>query len=145
MTRERSDLARQLARGVIRLMNDMGFAAVTEFRLTNARRVDVMAVNAKGAIAVIEIKTTLSDFRSDTKWQEYLDYCDHFYFAVPEDLPGEHFPQAHGLIVADRFAGAVLRAAPYRKMNGARRRNVTLKFGRVAANRLKAYEDPDRL
>lgn len=145
MSAARSDLGRQLARGVIRLMNDMGYEAVTEFRLGNARRVDVMAINKKGDIAVIEVKTTLADFRSDQKWSEYLEYCDHFYFAVPEDFPTDHLPTGHGLIIADRFSGIAIKEAPYCKMNAARRRSVTLKFGRVAASRLKAFEDPDRV
>lgn len=145
MTTERSDLGRQLARGVIRLMNDMGFEALTEIRLNPSRRVDVMAVNAKGVIAVIEVKTSLNDFRADRKWPEYLDFCDHFYFAVPEDFPADHLPAEHGLIIADRFSGVVERPSPYQKMNGTRRRSITLKFGRVAASRLKGYEDPDRI
>ena len=35
-------LAERLARGVCRLFEDMGFAAITEFSLANGRRVDVI-------------------------------------------------------------------------------------------------------
>jgi DNA repair protein MmcB-like len=31
----------------------------------------------------VEIKSCLNDFESDTKWEEYLDFCNYFCFAIP--------------------------------------------------------------
>lgn len=40
-------------------------------------------------IFAVEIKSSLSDFESDTKWENYLNFCHYFCFAIPkhdEDL-----------------------------------------------------------
>ena len=95
-----------------------------------------MGIARDGKIAVVEVKSSVNDYRTDQKWQEYLEYCDFFYFAVPEGFPVEILPAEPGLMVADRFAGAILRPAPEVAMNGTRRRNVTLRFARAAADRL---------
>lgn len=133
---ELSDVAADVARGVIRLLATMKVSALTEMPLRNGRRVDVMGVMADGRIAVVEIKSSVADFRADRKWPEYLDFCDFFYFAVPEDFPQEILPAEPGLIVADRYDAVILRPAPEVAMNGTRRRNVTLRFARAAADRL---------
>ena len=131
-----ADVAGTVTRGVARLLADLGFASLTEVSLRNGRRVDLMGIARDGKIAVVEVKSSVNDYRTDQKWQEYLEYCDFFYFAVPEGFPVEILPAEPGLMVADRFAGAILRPAPEVAMNGTRRRNVTLRFARAAADRL---------
>ena len=71
-------LAERLARGITRLFEDMGCAAIAEFSLANGRRVDVIALDGQGTTSIVEIKSSVQDFRSDGKWQEYLDFCDRF-------------------------------------------------------------------
>lgn len=134
--------ADDITRGVVRLMNDLGFAPLLEFRLTNKRRVDVAALDRAGRFIVVEVKSSLADFRADGKWQEYLPYCDYFYFAVNPDFPRERLPDDVGLIVADPHAAAILRNADEFPMNGNRRRTQTLRFARTGANRLAGRDDP---
>lgn len=134
--------ASDLARGVLRLLDDMGFAGVTELPLPTGRRVDVAAVDGAGRVMVVEVKTSLADFTGDAKWREYLDYCDWFCFAVPEDFPRERLPDDMGLMVADGYGAELLRPAPERKANAARRKAVLLRLARAAAKRLRAHEDP---
>ncbi len=38
---------------------------------------------ARPLVIGYEIKTARSDFLQDDKWQDYLDYCNEFYFVVP--------------------------------------------------------------
>jgi hypothetical protein len=135
-------IARGLARGVVRLFDSHGFACVTEFTLANGRRADVMALGPAGEVHCVEIKTSLPDFRADAKWPDYLDYCDAFFFAVPADFPLEVLPGDCGLVVADAYGGEFLRGAPPRKLNAARRKAVTLRFGLTAARRLGQILDP---
>jgi len=123
-------------------MNDMGLAPLLEFRLTNRRRVDVAALDRDGKFTVIEVKSSLTDFRTDGKWQEYLPFCDFFYFAVNPDFPQEHLPDDAGLIVADPYGAQILRLAPEVSMNGNRRRTQTLRFARTGASRLAGRDDP---
>ena len=138
-----SDPADLLARGVARLLAEMGYASLTEFRLKSGRRADVAGLNRKGRIVIVEIKRSLQDFRSDQKWPEYLDYCDIFYFATPKGFPVEVLPQDQGLMLADRFGAAVVRpAADQPALHASRRREVTLRFAIGAASRLQDLRDP---
>lgn len=136
-----TDVATGLVRGTVRLFSEMGLSAVVEMPLRSGRRVDVMAIARDGRITVVEVKSSPADFRSDNKWPEYLDYCDYFYFAVPVGFPVELLPEHTGLIVADRYDATIVRPASEQAMNGARRRNVTLRFARAAAERLCRLTD----
>jgi hypothetical protein len=131
-----------LARGVARWLLDQGHEALVEFRLANGRRSDVIGLDKAGRFVIVEIKTSLADFRADAKWSDYLDHCDRFFFAVPEHFPREVLPDEHGILVADGFGAAVLRAAGEVKMNAARRGAQTRRFARTAGARLRAFTDP---
>jgi len=91
-------LAERLARGIARLFEDMGCAASPSFPLANGRRVDVIALDGQGTTSIVEIKSSVQDFRSDGKWREYLDFCDRFYFAVAPEFPQDLLPVEVGLI-----------------------------------------------
>ena len=102
-----------------------------------------MALGADGAIWIVEIKSSVADFQADRKWPEYRDWCDRLLFAVAPGFPVEILPGDTGLIVADRFGGEIIREAPVHALSGARRKALTLRFGRIAARRLTALADPD--
>jgi len=135
-------LAAALARGVSRTLRAHGGATLTEFTLRTGRRVDVIGVDDEGRVTIVEIKTSVADFRSDGKWPEYLDFCDYFYFAVPEDFPRDLLPSECGVMVADAYEALILVPSEARPVNGSRRRALVLRFARAAAQRLNAYTDP---
>ena len=140
-------LAAEVARGVTRLFCRQDLFAVCEMPLPNGRRADLMAIDAKGAMTIVEIKVAKADLVGDCKWGDYLDYCDRFFWAVPPHLARlleeERFlPAAAGLIVADRYDAAVMREALHRPMAPARRKAELLNFARRAARRLSAQVDP---
>lgn len=139
-----SPVAAAVQRGVCRLLIHMGFSPLTELALKTGRRVDVAAVNAKGEVIIVEIKSSLADFRVDEKWPEYLDYCDRFFFAVPPDFPREVLPENAlvGVIVADKFGAEVLTDPETDRLAAARRKAVTLLFARAAATRVHRGLDP---
>ena len=128
--------AADVARGVNRLLMQEGFSPILEFTLANGRRLDVAALGPDGTMVGVEIKVALADLRGDNKWPEYLEFCEHFYFAIPPDFPDEHVPATTGLIVADRYGGAIVRPSPVWKIHPSRRKAVTLNFAKVAAERL---------
>ena len=134
--------AAAIARGVCRYLAEAGYGTLAEVTLASGRRVDIMAIDRAGQILVIEIKSSLADFRADQKWEEYLAYCDAFAFAVGPDFPHAVLPSAPGLIVADSYGASELRAAPRRPLAAARRKALTIRFGLVAAARLQRREDP---
>src|ERR1700761_8713928 len=141
-------IAADVARGVSRLMFRADCMALCEVPLGNGRRADIMAIDGKGCIVIVEIKVSRADLLGDMKWPDYLDYCDRFFWAVPAgfDLtPFEHpafRPEVAGRIAADRYDAAVLREATLRPLAAARRKAETLRFARRAARRLMEGLDP---
>ena len=134
--------AARLARGVTRALHDLGQASLTEFTLRSGRRVDAIGLDPSGRLTIVEIKSSLEDFRADRKWRGYLDYCDRFYFAVAEDFPQEVLPEDCGLMIADGYGAVILREAPLLPLAPARRRALILRFAQTAAQRLTNLEDP---
>jgi hypothetical protein len=134
--------AAEIVRGAQRMLADFGLASLTEVTLANGRRADLMAVGPKGEIVIVEVKSCLQDFQTDQKWPEYAPYCDRFYFAVDCDFPKERIPEHAGLMVCDGFGGAILRECEPTPLVAARRKAVTLSFGRLAAARLMRAGEP---
>jgi hypothetical protein len=142
MLAQEKNFARMLCRGVCRALSDLGFAPLTEFTLACGRRADIFALSDRGETVIVEIKSSIEDFRSDQKWPDYQPWCDRFYFAVGEGFPQELVPEECGLIVADAFGGVVLREAPVRALPPARRRALTLRAALAASERLQRLTDP---
>jgi len=131
-----------LARGVCRHMRSLGFVSVEELVPTRGLRVDVMALGPKGEIWVIECKSSRADFQADHKWQGYLEWCDRFFWAIDRDFPTELLPDETGLILADPYDAEIVRMGPEDKLAAARRKVMTQKFARAAAQRLQRFTDP---
>jgi hypothetical protein len=130
--------AAEVARGVSRLLIQDGFSPILEFTLANGRRLDVAALGSDGTVVGVEIKVAIPDLKGDRKWPEYLEFCELFYFAIPPEFPDEFVPEGTGLIVADRYGGAIVRPSPVAAIHASRRKAVTLRFAKVAAERLNA-------
>jgi hypothetical protein len=137
-----SETALMVQRGVCRLLRQAGFATLTEFTLATGRRADIIALNDSGLIWIVEIKSSLEDFRADGKWPEYRDYCDRLFFAIPVHMDREIVPASAGLILADAYGADILREPEQILLHAARRKAVTLAFARVAAMRLHGLYDP---
>lgn len=136
-------IAADILKGVVRLLVDMGAMPIAEMTLPNWRRADVAALDRDGRLIIVEIKSSLADFRSDQKWPGYLEFCDRFYFAVRPDFPVAVLPEDTGLILADRFGGEIVRAAGEQAaLPAARRKALTLRFARTAALRLAIKLNP---
>ena len=129
------DDAQALMRGAARLLAQYGIIAIPEFTLPCSRRADLAGIGPKGEIVIVEVKSGIADFRADEKWPEYFAWCDRFFFAVSERFPREILPEQTGLIIADGFGGAIVRESPIEKLSPARRKSLTLKFARNAAER----------
>ncbi|MEH3147900.1 MAG: MmcB family DNA repair protein [Methylobacterium frigidaeris] len=140
--RRQSPTALGVQRGVRRLLAELGHATIPEFTLANGRRADVIALGGCGRLTIVEIKSSVADFRADRKWPDYRDYCDRFYFAVPPEMPAGILPEDTGLIVADAFGAEILREPDAHPLAPARRKAVTLRFAHVAAGLLHALADP---
>jgi hypothetical protein len=131
-----SETTALLTRGVCRLFQNLGFGTLTEFKLSNGRRVDVMAIDQNGEFVIVEVKSTVADYRGDRKWHEYLPFCERFYFAVPQGFPVDMVPTDCGLIVADSFDAVVRRETLSQKLNANRKRRQLIRFALAASDRL---------
>ena len=140
-----SATAAAIQKGVCRHLRAAGFATLTEFTLASGRRVDVMGLSPSGQIWIIEIKSSLEDFRADLKWPEYRDFCDRLYFAITTDLQPEIMPVDAGLIIADAWGAEVQRDPAEHFLHASRRKAMTLSFARSAALRLHGLYDPENI
>src|SRR6266478_9531278 len=138
-----SAAAAPLARGVCRAFGQLGYAVLVEFPLANGRRADLLCLGKAGDFAIVEIKTSVADFRADRKWVTYRDFADRLYFAVPDHFPRGLIPEECGLMVADPFCAALLRNGRPTPLSSGRRRALTLRFARPAAARLHRHPDPE--
>lgn len=133
---------RLLARGVCRHLLSHDFVSVEEFVPERGLRVDVIALGPKGEIWIVECKSSRADFQGDQKWQNYLDWCDRYFWAVDEAFPSELLPPEGGLIIADSYDAEIVRMPPLIRLSAARRRKLTLRIARHSARRLNSYRDP---
>lgn len=138
-----SPAALDIARGTRRLMLAHGFACLPELSLANGRRADLIALSERGEVWIVEIKSSVEDFRIDSKWPEYREFCDRLWFAVNPQFPLELLPQDTGHIVADRFGAEFISEAPAHPMAAARRKALVTRMARAGALRLTALADPE--
>jgi hypothetical protein len=137
-----SPTALAIARGTARYLHALGYCVVSELALPSGRRADLVALGGDGEIIIVEIKSSVADFRADQKWTDYRAHCDRLFFATVVDLPCEIFPADAGLIVADAFGASILSEAPEHRLPAATRKTIMLRFGHAAALRLQALADP---
>jgi hypothetical protein len=140
--RRQSDTALAIARGTARLLRSLGFSCISELPLPSGRRADLVALNGRGEIWIVEIKSSVEDLRSDQKWQEYRAHCDRLFFAFTQDLPCEIFPAGTGLIVADAYGAHLHCEAPEHRMPAPTRKLMTVRFAMAAAQRINRLVDP---
>ncbi|WP_158808611.1 MmcB family DNA repair protein [Beijerinckia sp. L45] len=137
-----SETALFVARGTRRLLRAKGFSSITEMTLHSGRRADIVAVSGDGTIHIIEVKSSIADFRTDTKWRDYRLHCDRLFFAIPPEVPIEIMPEDAGLIVADAYGAEIVRDASEHRLAAATRRVVLMRFAHTAAHRLHTLSDP---
>jgi hypothetical protein len=135
-------VALEIARGAARCLIEHGYAPLAELPLGNGRRADLAALDRRGHVVIVEIKSSRADLAADHKWPDYLDFCDAFYFAVAPAFPTDILPAGEGLILADRYGGEIVRPARERPMPAARRRAWLIRFARLGAFRLQGVIDP---
>ena len=140
--RRQSETALTVARGTSRLLCALGFSALAELPLPSGRRADLVALNERGDIWIVEIKSSVADFRADHKWTDYRLSCDRLFFATSTAVPCDIFPPDTGLIVADAFGAEIKCAAPEHRLPAPTRKAMMLTIARAATLRLQSLIDP---
>src|SRR5437764_776527 len=137
-----SQTALAVARGTTRLLHQLGFSAMSELPLPSGRRADLVALNNAGDVWIVEIKSSVEDFRTDQKWMDYRAHCDRLFFATTMEVPCDIFPKDTGLIVADAFGAQIMCEAPEHRLHASTRKSMMLSLARCAALRLQSLADP---
>ena len=140
--RRQSETALAIARGTARLLRSLGFSCISELPLPSGRRADLVALNERGEIWIVEIKSSVEDLRADQKWHEYRAHCDRLFFAFTQDLPCEIFPEDTGLIIADAYGAHLHCEAPEHRLPAPTRKLMTVRFAMAAAQRINRLVDP---
>ncbi len=140
--RRQSPTATAVCRGTSRLLRALGFSCIPEMPLASGRRADIVGLGPDGEIVIVEVKSSIEDFRADHKWPDYRLHCDRLFFATAAHVPLAIFPPEAGLILADGFGAEILREAPEHRLAAATRRSMLMRYARVAALRLQTLADP---
>ena len=138
-----SEQAAAVQRGTGRLLRHQGFAVVAELSLATGRRADLVGLGSSGEIWIVEIKSSIEDFRTDSKWPDYRQSCDRLFFATHAAVPLDIFPEETGLILADSYGAELIRPAPEHRLAAASRKAMLIRFAHAAAGRLHTLADPE--
>lgn len=139
----RPEVTLAVCRGTCRLLRQAGYSVLLELPLPDGRRADIMAITAGGELTIVEVKSSIDDWRVDQKWPDYLAWCDQLFFAVPIDFPQELITLEVGLIVADAYGAEILRRPARQPLAAARRKALLIDCARLASERLARLNDPD--
>ena len=142
MKLETSKNLNRIARGVMRHFSQIGLSSLSEFSPIRGLRVDIITLGMSDEIWIVECKSGKSDFKSDKKWQNYLDWCDRYFWAVDANFPIGILPSDTGVIIADAYDASILRDSPLNKLSAARRKKIMNSVARSACNRLLLHTDP---
>ena len=140
--------AQAVARGIGRLFARNDIWCLPEMPLRNGRRADLMGIDGKGQLVIVEIKVARADLLGDAKWLDYLDYCDRFYWGLAPHLDrscmedAAFLPERCGLIVADGYDAEILRPAPTVPLAAARRKAEVERLARASLRRQLVSLDP---
>ena len=134
MKSETSKNLSRIARGVMRHFAQIGMHSLSEFSPARGLRVDIITLGMSDEIWIVECKSGQSDFKSDKKWQNYLDWCDKYFWAVDGKFPIDILPSDTGVIIADAYDASILREAPLNKLPAARRKKITKSIAISACN-----------
>lgn len=141
--------AAEVARGICRLFARNDIWCLGEMPLRNGRRADLMGIDSKGRIVIVEIKISRADLLGDGKWPDYLDFCDRFYWGLPAALDraplelADFRPDCCGVIVADGYDAEIVRPAPSHPLAAARRKVEVERLARTALRRNLTGLDPE--
>ena len=139
-----SETALRIARGARRLLRAHGYATVAEMPLPSGRRADIVGLAPGGELLIVEIKSSIADFRADLKWPDYRLHCDRLYFAIPGDVPPGIMPEDAGLIIADAFGAEFMRPCPGAQTPRSHTAQHVAALRPFAADRLHALWDAGR-
>ena len=107
---DRKAITATLTKAAVMHMARYGFAIHVEVGLARGAslRADLLCLNFKKKIVVIEVKSCYSDFSTDSKWPRMLSLCDQLVFVMPQSVweSGKVKPgRGVGILILDEKTG----------------------------------------
>ena len=128
---------KRITDAIARSYYERGEGVLREFKLKVRRRADLITINDRGWITIVEIKSSREDFQSDQKWGEYIEWADQFYFGVAHSFPIDILPEEHGILTTDGFDIYEARPSPVSKLNATRRTALIRNLAKASMRRIE--------
>tara|TARA_Y100000590_G_scaffold367596_1_gene427753 strand:- start:300 stop:767 length:468 start_codon:yes stop_codon:yes gene_type:complete len=135
-------LSRKILQKTMQFLSLKGYKVLSEFALPNKKRVDIIALNLKKEIIIVEVKSNKTAIKLDKKWKNYLSYCNYFYFACNGNLKNISFSKNIGVIQENSKNVKIIKKSKYRNIPKNRKNNLIFKIALSAASKFHRLIDP---
>jgi len=136
-------LSREILQKTMRFLSLKGYKVLSEFALPNKKRVDIIAINLKKEILIVEVKSNIKSLKYDKKWKNYLNYCNYFYFACNDKLKDLNFSKNIGVIQNNSKSIKIIKKSKYKKLSKRRKKKLIFKIVLSAASKFHRLIDPE--
>ena len=133
---------RKILQKTMQLLISKGFKIITEFALPNKKRVDIIGINTKKEIVIVEVKSNKNNFKNDNKLKKYLKYCNYFYFSCNEEIKDICISKKVGIILYNSKNIEISRYSKYRKLSELIKNKIIYNFALSAASKFHRLVDP---
>jgi len=120
-----------------------GFKVLSEFALPNKKRVDIIAINSKKKIIIVEVKSDKNGIKNDKKWKNYLNYCNYFYFACNDKLEDFNLSKNIGIIQNKANSTKIIKKSKYKKLQKNKINKLIFKIALSATSKFHRLIDPE--
>ena len=135
-------LSRKIMLNTMRFLSTKGYKVLTEFALPNKKRVDIIGINLKKEIVIVEVKSNKNGIKLDKKWKNYLNYCNYFYFACSEKL-NLNFSENIGIIRNNCNKIEITKEPKYKKLPENKKNKLIFKISLSAISKFHRLIDPE--
>ena len=135
-------LSREILQKTMRFLSLKGYKVLSEFALPNKKRVDIIGINLKKEIIIVEVKSNKNGIKLDKKWKNYLNYCNYFYFACNDKLKDFNFSKNIGVIEKNSNDIKITKKSKYKKIPQKRKNTLILKIALSATSKFHRLIDP---
>ena len=136
-------LSRKILQKTMQFLSSNGYKVLSEFALPNKKRVDIIAINLKKEIIIVEVKSNKKSLKYDKKWKNYLKYCNYFYFATNEKLKEFHFSKNIGVIQNNSNTAKIIKKSKYQKLSENKKKELIFRIALSATSKFHRLIDPE--
>ena len=126
----------------MRFLSAKGYRVLSEFALPNKKRVDIIGINLKKEIVIVEVKSNKNGIKLDKKWKNYLNYCNYFFFASSEKI-NFNFSENIGVIQNNSNKIKITKEPKYKKLPENKKNKLIFTISLSAISKFHRLIDPE--